>query len=248
MRLTVLGSGTCVPSVERNAPGYHLEIGGTQVLVDCGSGTVRQLEQAGRSCRDISFVFISHTHPDHVADLLPLLHALVSSPGYVREMDLVIVGPSGMGYYYDHFVSPLIREPDSFKIEVREMERAVDFGDFHVASFKTVHSYNSIAYRFARGEKSIVVTGDCDFHEDIVSLSRGADLLVIDCSYPDALKVPGHLTPAECGMVANKAGVKKVILSHIYPTKYPDGVRLEEFRAVCDGEVEMAYDLMEVAV
>jgi ribonuclease BN (tRNA processing enzyme) len=179
MKLIVLGSGTCVPSVERNAPGYYLEIAGKHILVDCGSGTVRQVERAGRSFKDIDFVFISHTHPDHVADLLPFLHALLSAPRYSREKDLLIAGPEGMRYYYDRCVSPLIRESENFRIEVREIEGEIDLGDFQVARVKTLHSFNSIAYRFTRGEKSIVLTGDCDVDEGIVTLSRGADLLVM---------------------------------------------------------------------
>lgn len=244
----MLGSGTCVPSVERNAPGYYLEIAGKQILVDCGSGTVRQLERAGKSFKDIGCVFISHTHPDHVSDLLPFLHALLSTPGYNRTKNLLIVGPEGMKYYYDHCISPLIREPENFQIEIREIEETIDLGDFQVDRVKTIHSFNSIAYRFVSAGKSIVLTGDCDVDDGIVTLSRGADLLVIDCSFPDAMKVPGHLTPGECGMIAQKANVKKVILSHIYPTEYPDDLRLKECRAVYGGEVELASDLMEVDV
>ncbi len=248
MRLIVLGSGTCVPSVERNAPGYLLEIGGKSLLVDCGSGTLRQIERSGRSYKDIDCVFISHTHPDHVADLLPFLHALVSTPQFTRKKELLIVGPKGMEYYYNHCVSPVVRDPDEFRLTVREIEGPIDFDGFRADSAKTVHSFNSVAYRFTCGDKSVVITGDCDLDEGIVTLCRGADLLVIDCSFPDSLKVPGHLTPRECGTVAQQAGVKRVILSHIYPTGYPDDVRVLECRAVYGGEVELAFDLMEVDV
>ena len=69
MKLIVLGSGTCVPSLKRNAPGYYIEAEDYRILVDCGSGTLLQLERAGRNYKDLDAVFITHRHPDHFADL-----------------------------------------------------------------------------------------------------------------------------------------------------------------------------------
>jgi ribonuclease BN (tRNA processing enzyme) len=46
MKLIILGSGTCVPSLKRSAPAYYLEAGGRQILIDCGCGTLLQLEKA----------------------------------------------------------------------------------------------------------------------------------------------------------------------------------------------------------
>jgi ribonuclease BN (tRNA processing enzyme) len=108
MKLTVLGSGTCVPSLKRNAPGYLLEADGLQALVDCGSGILLQLEKAGRSYRDIDAVFITHRHPDHFADLIPLVQALLATPNYKREKDLFIIAPEGFRAYYNMTVSSLL--------------------------------------------------------------------------------------------------------------------------------------------
>jgi len=49
----------------------------------------------------------------------------------------------------------------------------------------------------------------------LVDLARGADLLVLEAANP--FKVPGHLTPAEAGRLAAKAGVGRVLLTHFYP-------------------------------
>lgn len=246
MKLIVLGSGTCVPSVERNAPGYYLGIGESHLLVDCGSGTVRQLERAGKSYRDIDEVYITHTHTDHVADLLPLLHALSRTPGFRREKELRVVGPAGLKKYYKQHVRPIIRTPGTFQVVIEEITTELKRKDFQVLAGKTVHSARSTAYRFSRMGRSIVITGDCDYDESLVTFSRDADLLVIDCSFPKAKKSPGHLSSQECGIVAARAGVKKVILSHIYPTDHPDDLFIEECGAAFDGEVVLAEDLLEV--
>lgn len=237
-----------MPSLKRNAPGYYLEVFDMQILIDCGSGTILQLERAGKNYKSIDAVFITHTHPDHISDLMPFIHALLATPGFKREKDLLIVGPKGSKKFYESCISSVIKRPKSFTIEVVEIEDKLGLKYLNVFSKKTAHSENSIAYRLEDGEKSLVITGDCDYDEGIVEFSKDADLLIIDCSFPDAMKVPGHLTPKECGLVAKKAKVKKLILSHLYPTSYPDAERLKECRVVFDGDVSLAEDLMEVNI
>ena len=91
-------------------------------------------------------------------------------------------------------------------------------------------------------------TGDTDYDQRIIEISISADLLVADCSFPDADKVKGHLSAKECGIVAKKAGVKKLLLSHIYPADMPDAERVNESREAFDGEVLLAEDLMEIDI
>jgi len=237
-----------VPSLKRNAPGYYLEVFDKKILADCGNGTILQLEKVGKSYKDIDAVFITHTHPDHISGLMPFIHALLATPNFKREKDLLIVGPRGLKKFYESCISHVMKKPKSFTIDAIEIEDKLDLGYLHVFSKKTVHSENSIAYRFEDGGKSIVITGDCDYDEGIVELSQDVDLLIIDCSFPDAMKVPGHLTPKECGLVAKKAKAKKLILSHLYPSSYPDSEKIKECRVVFDGDVLLAEDLMEVNV
>jgi ribonuclease BN (tRNA processing enzyme) len=90
-----------------------------------------------------------------------------------------------------------------------------------------------------------VITGDSDYDDKLVDLARDADIIIADCSYPDSMKVSGHMIPKECGLLAKNAGVKKLVLSHIYSDPSPDEERIAESRAVFDGEVVLAEDLME---
>lgn len=132
MKLIVLGSGTCVPSLKRNAPGYYLEAAGLQILVDCGSGTLLQLERAKKSYKDIDAVFITHTHPDHISDLISLIHANRATPNYKREKDLRIVGPEGLKKFYDRYIASCVKSPKTFHINVVEIEDKLDLGHIHV--------------------------------------------------------------------------------------------------------------------
>ncbi len=248
MKLIVLGSGTCVPSLKRNSPGYYLEAGETRLLVDCGSGTLLQLERAGRSYKDVDAVLITHLHPDHFADLMPLIHALRATPGFLRKKALTITGPKGLRQYYDLAIASILGEPREFSVNVEEMEDRLVLGPFVITSMSTVHSDNSIAYRFEEGAGAIVYTGDAAYDDGIVELSRAADLLVIDASFPESMKVKGHLSSKECGLVAKKAGVKRLLLSHLYPVDVSDQERLNECREVFEGDVSLAEDLMEIDI
>ena len=248
MKLTILGSGTCVPSLKRNAPGYYLESGNCRILVDCGSGSLLQLEKAGKSYRDIDAVFITHGHPDHFSDLMPLIHALLATPGFKRGKDLSIVAPKGFRDYYENAIAPIFGEPHDFYIHLIEIRDKLDFEPFHIFTAATVHSEDSIAYRFEEGGKSVVFTGDADYDQGIIDLSENADLLIADCSFPDSMKSRGHLSSRECGLVAKKAGVKKLLLSHLYPANTPDADRIKESGEFFNGAIVLAEDLMEIDI
>jgi ribonuclease BN (tRNA processing enzyme) len=248
MKLIILGSGTCIPSLKRNAPGYYLEAEECRILIDCGSGTLLQLEKAGRSYKDIDAVFITHRHPDHFADLMPLVHALLATPKFRREKALSIVAPKGFDKYYSQAVESVLGKPRDFPVQLIGIEDKFAVGPFHVFTVKTIHSTDSVAYRLEHKNKSVVFTGDADYDQGIISLSANADILVADCSFPDSQKAKGHLTAKECGLIAKKAGVKKLLLSHLYPSDVSDAGRVREAQEFFDRDVVLAEDLMEIEI
>jgi len=248
MKLIVLGSGTCVPSAQRCSPGYYLETEDTTILIDCGSGVLRQLDSAGKDFSKLDAVFITHAHPDHIADLLPLVHALLAAPGLTIRKPIPVFGPPEVGAFIGTCIFSLMRRIKTLPIVFHEAGDKIDIRDIAVSSSRTVHSENSFAYRFEQGERSVVITGDSDYDRGLVEFSMRATLLVADCSFPDEEKVAGHMVPRECGLLAKESGVRTLILSHIYPSHYPETERLKECREVYDGTVVLAEDLMEFDV
>jgi len=248
MKLIILGSGTCVPSLKRSAPGYYLQAEGCRILVDCGSGTLLQLEKAGGSYRDVDGVFITHRHPDHFADLMPLVHALLATPKLNRKSDLSIFCPKGFMEYYEASVASVLGQPKEFSVRTVEIRDKLDYGPFNIITAKTLHSGDSIAYRFECRGKSIVFTGDADYDQGIIALAQNADLLIADCSFPDSMKAKGHLSAKECGLVAAKARAMKLVLSHLYPADSPDTDRIQESREYFEGEIVLAEDLMTIFI
>lgn len=248
MKIIILGSGTCVPSKERGAPANFINIGHTQILVDCGPGTLRQLEKASLSYKNIDMVFVSHFHVDHISDLGPLIQALNWTPGFDRKKDLTLIGPEGFKSFYEKYIESLSGTPrfDTYKIFIEEIEDYIEFDDFKVECLKTVHSPESIAYKFIEGNKSLVVSGDCDFNESLIEFSKQCDVLLLECSFENSKKMKGHLVPKECGLIAQKAEVKKLILTHLYPP--PSGVkRRNETREIFPDTI-LAEDLMKIEI
>ncbi|MCZ7626508.1 MAG: MBL fold metallo-hydrolase [Candidatus Methylomirabilis sp.] len=76
MQLTILGSGTAIPSLTRGSPGLLIEVAGSSLLCDGGAGTRPRPLRAGIVATELDRVFYTHLHPDHTGDLVPLLFAL----------------------------------------------------------------------------------------------------------------------------------------------------------------------------
>ena len=250
MKIIILGSGTGVPSLLRNSPGYYLKSFDTELLVDCGSGTLLQLERSGRSFKALDAVFFTHTHPDHIGDLIPLIHALKVTPGFHREKPLSLFGPPGFKDFFNNNIVTVASLPRHFSVEATEIGEVFDFCKLHCLTTPTVHSntLHSVAYRFEAQGRAVVFSGDCDYDPGIIQHTKQADLLIVDCSFPDALKYAGHCSASECGQIATQASVKQLVLTHLYPVVGVEDTRLEECREVFKGSVRLAEDLMEFDV
>ncbi|MBF0184080.1 MAG: MBL fold metallo-hydrolase [Magnetococcales bacterium] len=249
MIVTILGSGTGTPSLQRQAPAYLLEVAGSRWLIDCGSGTLLQLERLHKPFHTLDGVWITHTHADHIGDLTPLVHAM-RLPGLRRSKPFTIFGPAGFCNFFQNIVQPVAAPPESFPFHVREATEACSLGEVTVRSQIVHHSdrFESRGYRFDCGGKSIVFSGDCDYDPRLLTLAKEADLLIIDCSTLDANKVKGHLSAGLAGFLAAQAEAKQLIASHLYPIEQPEEERLAECRIHFRGPVRLAEDLLTLTV
>lgn len=136
--------------------------------------------------------------------------------------------------------------PSTYQVQIMEQgEETRTYDGLSVTSKKVKHIDMSRGYRFQTAEgKSLAVSGDTDYCEGMIELGKEADLMILECSSPDNMKLPGHLTPTECGKLAEEAGCRKLCLTHFYPV-----CDLEDVRATCHavytGELFLAEDLME---
>lgn len=250
MELYVLGSGTCIPTVDRGPSGLALSFGSHLILFDGGGGSLRQMPRLGLDFRKVDFHCLTHFHPDHVTDLIPLLFAMNYTVNFTRSDPLRIIGPTGLKSIYEkmrgifgHWI-----EAHTYPLSFHEAGNTeMDFQDFSVQTRPMLHSESSIGFRVNNEGRSMVYSGDTDYCGDIVILGREADLLVLECSFPEERKKEGHLTPALAGRIAREAGAKKLLLTHFYPVFEGHDIRKEcgkEF----SGEVLLAMDGMKLTI
>ena len=94
---------------------------------------------------------------------------------------------------------------------------------------------------------SLVYSGDTGFCDEIVSLADGTDLLILECSFPDDMKIEGHLTPSQAGRIASLAGVKKLLLTHFYSECLATDITTQ-CRKTYGGELVLARDLLHLDI
>lgn len=220
------------------------------MLFDAGPGTMHRLLGTGTDIFDISFIFISHFHPDHTGELASFLFA-TKYPDQSRRKDLLTV-VSGKGFikFYNNLKTAYKQwielAPGLFKI-IELDNKGYDFrrfNDFTVESYPVEHNCESIGYKITDSrQKTIVYSGDTDYSDNLVVLAKDADLFICESALPDSLKVPGHLTPSLAGEIAKRANVRKLVLTHFYPEC--DAVDVEkECRKTYSGPLALAEDLM----
>jgi ribonuclease BN (tRNA processing enzyme) len=252
--VVILGSGTIVPSLARSACSVLVRIADSRIVLDTGPGTMHQLLSAETTIFEVSHILYSHFHPDHIGELVTFLFATKYPDPSRRTLPLTLVGGTGFsrlweglravyGNWMELGASLLTRH------ELADPEKEVlAFDNFALHACKAAHRPESLAYRIALADgRSMVYSGDTDDCEDLVALARGTDLFVCECSMPDEMKMPGHLTPSLAGRIAAAAGAKKLVLTHLYPPCETVDL-IAQCRRTYGGPVEIARDLMTIDI
>lgn len=252
MNITILGSGTCVPSLERYPCSVLIQAGDAAILLDFGPGIMGQLLKKGVHINDLDMIFLSHFHLDHCADLAPFIFA-TKYPGFIRTKPLALAGGTGVRRLYERlneaYNGSLEMPADRFRIaELSEKGReTLDIEGLQLSWAKPVHKPESRSFRFVDSSGfSFVYSGDTDYSPDLIELARRADIMICESALPDDRKVEGHATPSVAGTMARKAGVKKLVLTHFYP-ECDQADMMAQCRKVFDGDIVLARDLMTVS-
>jgi ribonuclease BN (tRNA processing enzyme) len=252
--LTILGSGTCVPSLKRGPCAVLMKINRAALLFDSGPGTMRRLLEANTSIFDLNYIFYSHFHPDHSAELVPLIFATKYPDGHRRHTPLTVVAARGFSDFFNGLktvygrwieLAPGLLETLELENTSRDSHR---FKEFTVESTPVEHNRESIAYRVTSADgSSVVYSGDTDYSENLIDLAKNTDLLICESALPDELRVKGHLTPSLAGELATRAGVRKLVLTHFYPDCERVDIE-QQCRKTYSGPLLLAEDLMQITV
>ncbi len=251
MKLTIVGSGTVVPDAERTCACLYLEAGDARLLLDVGPGATHHMARFGVPWASLTHVAITHFHTDHTGDLPFLLFALKHALATPRTEPLTLFGPAGtmerLRALADAFGSYILAP--GIRLNVREL------GSGHEAELapgvllrahKTHHTEESIAYRVETGGEAFAYTGDTGPDDDLAQWLAGVRTLVAECSLPDALGFPEHMTPTGVAALARVAHPRRLVLTHVYPQLDRNALPALVRAAGWDGEVVVAGDGMRL--
>jgi ribonuclease BN (tRNA processing enzyme) len=240
MKVKLLGTGTCAPSLRRGSSSYLVQTKQLNILVDVGPSVVRRLLEYGFTTRDIDVVILTHFHVDHTADFSTFLFAS-NYDVVARKKKLMVVAGEGLHDFYKGLlgVYPWL-SPKSYEIFFHEMpEGTLKTGGLIITTGPMEHNYESIGVRIEEG-RSVAFSGDTDYTENLIELAKEADLFVVECSFPEK-KVDGHLDLITLQKVVDQAKSRRVILSHLYP-------EWDDFRYVLHAPFLLGEDGMEIEV
>ena len=244
MRLTVLGGAGGFPPAGGACSGYLIEHGEFRLLVDPGYAIVPRLLGIVPA-ETIDAVIVSHGHPDHVADLNPLLRAraLRDDPA-----------PRLPAYALPDALGPVLGL-DQIKAlkgtcDVREFEagEAFSIGPFAVDSRLLPHSIPNAGLRISAGGQSITYTGDAAPSDDLVELADRTSLLLAEATYIESVP-PGNVgalnSALDVGRQADRAMAARLMLTHLMPGTDVDASQAAAARSY-RGPIDVATAGVEV--
>jgi ribonuclease BN (tRNA processing enzyme) len=226
LTLTILGGSPAAPNVGGACSGYLVQQDGTAVLMDCGSGIAGRLVERLPANR-LHGVAISHFHPDHYFDLVPLYYQIKfgdARPNDLPELVPLFVPPGGRAFLreFGQLISdkPAMLE-DIFQICEYSPGHETAIGDV-VFSFHPVQHYVPSHAMRIRGSSgaTLVFSSDVGPCRQLVDAARDADVFMCESALLDPADDEsdpakrGHMSAGEAGAAARQAGVKQLMLTH----------------------------------
>lgn len=207
MKLTILGSGSPESYARRASSGYLLDVGNDRILFDCGGGVVDNLLRSGGVPKDITHLFFTHYHSDHMMDYARLVHAAwdegaaplkVFGPKPLKDITSGYFGPNGVLSNDLRARTELTQSQQVWVArggtlprpwpapEVTEIEPGFSFeGDgWRLTSARATHAQpilECLGFALTANGKKFVYSGDTGINSDITKLCQNADFLLHWC-------------------------------------------------------------------
>jgi ribonuclease BN (tRNA processing enzyme) len=255
LKLTILGSGTNVPELDRHGAGYLVQTEKLNLVFDFGRGVLDGLLKQGLNYADINVIFITHFHADHFSELSTLLFlSLTEPPGReLRTKDLIIYGPQGFKERYNYLEKAfdLKKYKPKYQIIVKELKDkdVVKINNTVIKSYKVEHSQSHLclSYRIESAGKILIYGGDSGDCEGLRKSCQDSDVAVLEANMGEKT-IEMHLNGEQAGKIAQEAGVKKLILTHIHSDTIKNYKPVEKAMLYFKGEVLLATDGLEIEI
>jgi ribonuclease Z len=281
-RVTLLGTGDPIPRMDRFGPATLVEAGEQRLLIDVGRGATQRLVQLNVALRDIDAVFLTHFHSDHVSGIPDIWMTGWLPPPFGRRSEpFEVWGPTGTQSLLENLerayeANTNIRIPDELlpragiEMVAHEFDEdglVYEKGGVRVTAFAVDHGElikPAYGYRVDYKGRSVVISGDTRFDENLIAAARGTDLIIHEVALAtDELLasseqfrriVAHHTTPEEAGIVFREVRPKMAVYSHLVmlrgPTipEAPLPSLITRTRKNYDGPLVIGEDLMSFII
>jgi ribonuclease Z len=283
VKVTLLGTGSPIPSIQRFGPSILVEAGPEKLLFDCGRGVPIRLSQIHVPMRDVTAVFFTHLHSDHIVGFPDLwLTGWLPHPAFGQRTEpMHVYGPVGTTQMILHLEQAYRADirirmadeklpPAGVAIATKEVSEGVVYekNGVKVTAFNVDHGVfikPAFGYRIDYNGRSIVLSGDTRFSENLIRFSKGADVLFheVAAARPENLRtsqaaqriIAHHTTPEEAGRVFNRVKPRLAVYTHIVLLSTDVSISaptvedlLSLTRTTYSGRLEVGEDLMSVEV
>lgn len=246
--LTVLGCSGSMSGPDSPASGYLLTADGNRLVLDLGNGTLGPLQRFATPFQIDALAF-SHLHADHCADVPTLavhLRYHPDPPDDATPRPLPVHAPSGAAdrfaalYAVDDTELAETDLSDVFAFHPLPAE-PTDVVGFTVTAARVDHPCEAYGIRVERDGRSLCYTGDSGPCEALVRLADGVDTLLSEASWTDRSDREQHLhmSGRQAGELAAKAGVGRLVVTHVMPWTDKTAV-LAEARSAFPGDIVLA--------
>ena len=266
----LLGTGYPRPDPQRAGPSTVVIAGDAWFVVDAGRGTTMRIAATDLGYANLRGVLLTHLHSDHTAGLPDLFD---TSWQFGRKtVPLELYGPRGTKKLANAMLQ-FFAEDIHWRRDVLEKHPAAgatirthivregivyDDGKVKITAFPVDHRpvVNAFGYRFESGGQTVVISGDTRPTENLVKYAKNADILVLEAYLPEhflrvdtpevaARLMSYHTSAEEAGQIAARAGVRKLVLTHLIPGNAEETFRERAGKAF-KGELVVGRDLLKV--
>lgn len=241
MRLTVLGCAGSFPGPDSACSAYLLEADGFRLLLDFGTGALSGLQRYA-TLTSVDAILLTHLHADHVLDAAGYAVVRRYAPDGPYPA-LPLYAPAGArerlaGAYGSVGEGPL----DDVYIFHDLTAGTFGLGPFSVSVDRVSHPVETYGVRVEHGGKVLAYSADTSACNALDRLAQGADLFLCEASYDEgADNPPGlHMTGREAGETATKAGVRRLVLTHLVVAWVSEARAVEAAVSAYAGPIDVA--------
>lgn len=245
VNITVLGNNGPYPAAGGACSGYLIRDGATNLLIDCGSGVISNLQKFV-NLEDINAIILTHLHSDHISDMLVLKYAvqIKNMRGTFDKAPVnVYLSPEPAEVFAG------LKAEGIYDLKPVDENAILSIGDLKIKFKRMKHPYLCYAVSIESKGRRFVFSGDTSMCDEIVEFAKGSDLLMLDSGLLSREKKNNnavHLTAEECGIIAKQSGAKRLLLTHFWPEHDKNellGEARRNFEAVELAELLATYEI-----